>query len=985
MSDLTPRDFNAYFTEIHGHSPFPWQERLLLQVAKDGRWPELLDLPTGSGKTAAIDVALFHLALEAGRPPGQGCAPRRIVMVVDRRTVVDQAYERARKIALALEAATTEVGRRVRERLCSLSNTDMPLVAAQLRGGMPRDDGWALRPDQPLVAVSTVDQVGSRLLFRGYGVSDGMRPIHAGLLGHDALFLLDEVHLSEPFRQTLDAVQRYRRRSKSGLPDRWQVVPMSATPGADVPRFTLADEDRADPTLARRLRARKPVECCEVRVGGSENACRARFAEECIKHVARYAVAGRTVAVVLNRVASALAVFKLAQERWGTETVHLVTGRMRALDRDDLDRRISSLVSSGRTRDPHAPPVVIVSTQCIEAGADFDFDSLVTECASLDALRQRFGRLNRLGDIEDASGVILARSDSLKREKPDPVYGDALSATWTWLTSAPRDFGIDAMDLVLPTGADLLALLPPRGRAPVMLPSHLDTWVQTNPQPTPDPDVSLWLHGVDQKPDLDVQVVWRADLPWALFDQALGAANALRTLAEEAILARVEACPPTGLEALAVPISAARAWLRRAAHSRRVIRVPEVSDVDGVSTPSEEKAPDDLVELGALLWKGEGSRVILPKELRPGMTIVVPSAYGGVAAGAWDPHSEQDVSDLGDRARFQQTGRPTLRLHPDVMAGAWSSRPVPNLVDEDVGLDPSDVDDWLAAMAASDLPEWIRQVVTMLGKQRSTRRELLLHALPSEGESLGPGYVVLVGRRRSGRGTSEVSSEDDGASHTGVEVTLDDHMLGVKSWAGGFATRCGLPATIVHDVELAARWHDAGKVDPRFQRLLRGGSPLADVASEPLAKSTFLVNDRAVRIRARERSAYPKGARHELSSVSILEQGAELLATANDRDLVLHLVASHHGWCRPFAPAVDDPEPVDLVFDAGGKKLVVSSRHRLAALDSGVPARFWSLVQRYGWFGLAWLEAIVRLADHRRSEEEQSRDVASEGGTEVEE
>ena len=186
--------FSEFFHALWHYSPFPWQEMLAVHAAEKG-WPEVIRLPTASGKTAVIDVAVFLLAREAEIPVGQRKAPRRVWFVVDRRIVVDEAYERAERLKNRLmekDAAEPlkEVAARLREIAGFKDEQAPPLALGRLRGGVLSDDGWARLPSQPAIITSTVDQLGSRLLFRSYGCSDSVAPIHAALAANDSLIIL---------------------------------------------------------------------------------------------------------------------------------------------------------------------------------------------------------------------------------------------------------------------------------------------------------------------------------------------------------------------------------------------------------------------------------------------------------------------------------------------------------------------------------------------------------------------------------------------------------------------------------------------------------------------------------------------------------------------------------------------------------------------------------------------------------------------------
>ncbi len=1119
MSQLGPDDFRGFFIELYGKDkdgkpiePFPWQERLARRVCGDAEpsaqpWPRCIALPTAAGKTACIDIAVFALACQASRTPEKRTAPRRIFFVVDRRVVVDQAYDHAEELAEKLGKANGGVLGRVAGALkriagceCEWTCKCRPLDVYALRGGMYRESAWVRSPLQPTVITSTVDQVGSRLLFRGYGVSDSSKPLHAALVGNDSLILLDEAHCARPFDQTMSLVRKYRDwtdkpEDRLALP--LHFVTMTATPGKEIlddeerrrkeqPRSASLifepDEKDRNPKglLGKRIAAKKPA-----RLVIADKAKGAKWRDglvtELVAQAKRLQTGNvRAVGVIVNRVATARDIARaLGEPRRKaleeadkeadaatresrrqqaineTPDVILLTGRMRPVDRDAIMAKIEPLLSKNSNREGgETKPTFVVATQTIEVGADLDFHALVTECAGLDALRQRFGRLNRVAARDKAEAVIVVCEDQAKpvdeEAKADPVYGNSLAKTWQWLSEhalivtpnpteppesgdEPRakkgrkkgkgsdspasasaakiiDFGVAALDALLndpnTKRNDLAALNAPSPDAAVLLPAHLDMWCQTSPRPVPDPDLSYFLHG-PQRGEPEVQVVFRADLKW---DETKS-----REENEELWAEIVSLCPPSSSEALSVRLRDFTRWLRGEATDETSSDV-EGQRVEDSSEADDENADSTPARRRALRWRGPDARetsvVRGGERATPNDLFVVPITTNDQkieAAFLGDFPINDDgtprITDAGDEAFQRSRDKAIVRLVPALYqvepiktdAGASEDADAPSDPDAQIARivkslvarsnDAADAE----SVTEKDVRDALEKIAAVESNKLEARREWLVEAIKAllnekknrlDIEPHPTGGIVLTGKRRLHRfDPTFIEPEDSWEAASDRPYPLADHCRDVASVAGTNAERSGVNKAHAA-IKLAGELHDAGKADPRFQAWLHGGNASRAAACATLyAKSVVPMRSRRELLAFRDRAGFPAGARHELASVRLAEGDGALPADfdATQRDLVLHLIAAHHGYCRPFAPVIEDPRPQELAFNHNGHPLRTSSATGLERLDSGVAERFWMLTRRYGWWGLPYLEALLRLADWACSKPGEARESSSDG------
>ena len=153
--------------------------------------------PTGLGKLSCV---LLLLARVRNRT-----LPTRVVYLADRRALVDQSADAVRRW-IACIAARPALARPVDA--CAAFPAERPVALGVLRGVLADDGAWRADPARPAVVVGTVDMVGSQLLVAGYGAGRSKRPMHAGLLAHNAVVVLDEAHLSPAMDALLGAMAR---------------------------------------------------------------------------------------------------------------------------------------------------------------------------------------------------------------------------------------------------------------------------------------------------------------------------------------------------------------------------------------------------------------------------------------------------------------------------------------------------------------------------------------------------------------------------------------------------------------------------------------------------------------------------------------------------------------------------------------------------------------------------------------------------------
>ncbi len=875
-------DFESIFKALTGNPPYPWQCKLF-ELFLSGTIPPNIDLPTGSGKTSIMSIWLLALARQAQRPRDVSL-PRRLVWVVDRRVVVDQATEEAGEIRKRL--ADVSEGSQLQEvrdslRKISLGRENAEVIAiSTLRGEKEDNREWSDDPSRPAIIVGTVDKIGSSLLFSGYGNGLYFRAQHAGLLGQDALIVNDEAHLTPAFAALLSGIERAQQKPVKSF----RTIRLSATHTQSTVRWPQSlDDDCTDKHFRDIFEAEKQLQLHTVPASRRES--------KMIELAIEFGPARTLIFVQKPENARKIAA-ELTKKGASQERILTLTGTMRGFERDQMVEGDVFKVFANRERPTES--CWIVATSAGEVGVNISADRLITEVAKLDHLLQRFGRLNRFGETTGRAHVVLTQAE--EEDEDNKSILEFLCA------DLPKTGAINISPAAL-----FGRPLPEAGctKPPLQAMLHdwlIDVWSQTSLGAHPArPQVDPWLHGKqDNYPE--TYLAWRKDV----FDLVRGdidASDREEILEKYRLLAHEQLREPTRtlvekLEQLEIPADRdSRILCRKADASVKVLDLRE----DIVRKLKTEKGKREVVAQLAYC------QLVFPPDcgtLENGMfSPGKPSSPGGGAV-PYDVSGCQMMRGQVTRASFRAT-----RLEGG--AGGWSL--------ERMGAMPGQ--HYEPVPLQNIEPETLRTFAA----EHGWRFLLAVEPEPQESEEEEVGFALLYfGKVQRANST--------------VRVYLKDHLPAVGKMAKELGQKVAVDEELVRALERAGELHDLGKQERIWQKAARNTDREGKLLGDCVAKSILPMLSRDL-----------GGFRHELASLRHAEQKLQGAGLSPEiRDLVLHLIAAHHGHARPcFLERACDRD-----------HLRESARLALETVQ-----RFGRLQERYGAWGLAYLESILKAAD----------------------
>lgn len=825
--------------------------------------------------------------------------PRRLVYVVNRRTFVDQATREVEDIRRAL-ISEPELEKIARV-LQSLQTqgTETPLAISTLRGQFADNGEWRADPARPAVIIGTVDMIGSRLLFSGNGCGFKSRPLHAGFLGQDTLLVHDEAHLEPAFQELLITIALEQQRS--GEFRKFQVMELTATSRSDTDCEDplFSNEDEKHDEVRKRIRSKKGIKFHPV---DDEKV----IADKITQRAKGYKNSGQAILIFLRTLEQ---VSKVVESllKVVPDSVETLTGTLRGRERDTLAKENPVFARFMRSTgvEPREGTVYLVCSSAGEVGVNISADHLICDLTPYDSMAQRFGRVNRFG------------------------YGDA---------------HIDVIHTVALTSlpADTISATP----APDGQNEPEDTTTSNKSKSTTPYEVSC-IRTLKILHQLPVREDGRHDASPATL-------SALSDRERQKAFTPAPAILPT-TDILF------DAWAMTTIHQKLPGRPPLGDWLHGIA---QWEPPTTFVA-----WREEVEYTtdLLSKYLIETLLEVYPLK----------PH--EILRDREDRVRknlekiatrhpnklvwlIDSDGEVTVTLLKEIVAKDKLLNSIVNLANCTVLLPPS-AGGLENGLLNGDITAPADDIADLWFDENGEKRRFRTwQKLKPKGMRLAK--TVDIGfyededweeteetdRKQQWRWYVQPSSADDDGSRTAHSKQLFHHHLSkAQDFAEKLVDKLALAKPEASAVVLASQWHDLGKNRRVWQRAIGNqGYPAEILAKSGPGMRSISLNDY----------------RHELGSLLDLQEIAEFCEQPEEiRQLVLHLIAAHHGRARPHFPENER-------FDHERSDKAVT------AIVSETPGRFARLQRRYGRWGLAYLESLVRAADIMASQ------VSSDGEVE---